>query len=57
MEEVINSPNSTEMFNQGIHVSMSCTTSKCTPPILGCPVNCYSHGVLPLQCFVEYLLT
>jgi hypothetical protein len=57
MEEVINSPNSTEVFNQWIHVSMYRATPKCTPPILGCPVNCYSHGVLPLQCFVEYLLT
>jgi hypothetical protein len=57
MEEVISSPNYTEMFHQWIHGSISCATPKPLPPILGCPINCYSHGVLPLQCFVEYLLT
>jgi len=57
MEEIIISPHYQHSFQQWTHGGIAFAMPKPSPPILGRPVNCYSNGVLPLQCFIEYLHT
>ncbi len=57
MEKFTNVPNTRKAHNKWLRGSIFCATAGLTAPFLDYPVNCYSHGVLPLQSFVEYLLT
>jgi len=52
-----NSTNYLESYHQWMHGGMSCMEPKPSLAVLDCPVKRHSRGALPLQCFIEYLLT